>query len=174
VLGYGNFNSHEIIPLDEQVKIIKTCLEHGVNHFDTAEVYTNGQDEEDLGKVLKQINEPRELLVICTKVWKAPVGGLNGNGNTNKKHIRESLKSSLKRLQLDYVDVVYAHHFDESTPIEETCRGFHDLIEDGLAFYWGTSNWDADQVIQALQICEQYNLHKPITTQSQYNMINRS
>jgi aryl-alcohol dehydrogenase-like predicted oxidoreductase len=100
VLGYGNFNSHEVVAFEEQVAIVKGCLQHGVNYFDTAELYSAGKDEEDLGRVLKEINEPRELIVVSTKVWTAPVGGFNSTQNTNKKHIRESLKSSLKRLQL--------------------------------------------------------------------------
>ena len=71
------------------------------------------------------------------------------------------------------MDVVYAHGHDESTPLEEICRGFHEVVEDGDAFYWGTSNWDADMVMEAFSICEQYNLHKPIGAQNYYNMVNR-
>lgn len=112
-------------------------------------------------------------MVITTKVWTAPDSDINSINGTNRKHIKESLRGSLKRLQLDYVDVVFAHSFDENTPLEEIVRGFHEVIEDGLAFYWGTSNWDADKIYEVFQICEKYNLHKPITAQNQYNMINR-
>lgn len=118
VLSYGNFNSRELIPFEEQVKIIKLCLQNGVNFFDTAELYTEGKDEEDLGKVLKEIKEPRENYVITTKIWTAPDPSINSKAGTNRKHVKESLKGSLKRLQLDYVDVVYAHSYDEESPIE--------------------------------------------------------
>lgn len=125
VLSYGNANSRLLVPFEKQVEIVKTCLQNGINLFDTAEMYTLGQDEEDLGKVLKEINEPRERLVITTKVWTAPDFDINSTSGTNKKHIKESVKGSLKRLQLDYVDVVFAHSYDENTPIEEIVRGFH-------------------------------------------------
>lgn len=83
------------------------------------------------------------------------------------------MKASLTRLKMDYVDVVYAHIFDESTPLEQICRGFHDVIEEGLAFYWAVSNWDADSIFDAIRICEQLNLHKPICGQIHYNMVIR-
>jgi len=111
-LSYGNFNSRSLIPFEEQVNIFKTCLQNGINLFDTAEIYTAGQDEEDLGRVLKEVNEPRERLVVTTKVWTAPDSDINSTNGTNRKHIKESLRASLKRLQLDYVDVVFAHSFD--------------------------------------------------------------
>jgi len=88
ILGYGNYNSHQVIDFNEQVNIIQKCLESGINYFDTAELYSDGKDEEDLGKVLKQIGEPREHFVISTKIWKAPVGGLNNSQGTNRKHIK--------------------------------------------------------------------------------------
>ena len=118
VLSYGNFNSRELIPLEEQVKIIKTCLQNGINYFDTAEIYTAGKDEEDLGKVLAEIKEPRENYVISTKVWTAPNPDINSKTGTSRKHVKESLKGSLKRLQLDYADIVFAHSYDQETPIE--------------------------------------------------------
>lgn len=124
-LSYGNFNSRALVPFEEQVNIVKTCLQNGINLFDTAEIYTAGQDEEDLGRVLKEVNEPRERLVIVTKIWTAPDPDINSTHGTNRKHIKESLWGSLKRLQLDYVDVVFAHSFDENSPIEEIVRGFH-------------------------------------------------
>lgn len=117
-LSYGNFNSHDLIPLDEQVRIYKTCLQNGINTFDTAEIYSEGKDEEDLGKVLQEIKEPRENYVIATKIWSQPNPSINSSRGTSRKHVKESLKDSLKRLQLDYVDVVYAHSYDEETPIE--------------------------------------------------------
>ena len=80
---------------------------------------------------------------------------------------------SLERLQLDYVDIIYAHLHDETTPMQEICRSFHELIEDELAFYWATSNWEAQAVFEALSVCERLNLHKPIGGQNNYNMLKR-
>lgn len=93
-------------------------MQNGINHFDTAEIYGFGKAEELWGRVFKEIGEPREKLVIATKVWKGPDLFINSNGTTNRKHVKEALKGSLKRLQLDYVDVVYAHGYDDETPIE--------------------------------------------------------
>lgn len=126
-----------------------------------------------LGEALKKIGEDREKYVISTKIWRDPNPCINSMNNTNKKHIKESVRGSLKRLQLDYVDIIYAHSWDETTPMEEICRAFHEVIEDGEAFYWGTSNWDADVVVKAMQICEKYNLHKPVAGQNYYNMGHR-
>ena len=112
--------------------------------------------------------------MIATKVWKGPDMFINSSGTTNRKHVKEALKGSLERLQLDYVDIVYAHGCDEETPLEETCKAFHDVIEEGMSFYWGTSNWDVDQIFEAFQICERLNLHKPIVVQCRYNMLVRN
>jgi aryl-alcohol dehydrogenase-like predicted oxidoreductase len=87
-LSYGNFNSHKVIPLEEQVKILKLLFENGVNHIDTAENYTEGKDEEDLGKILKEVNEPRENYVVSTKIWMQPDPSLNSKASTNRKHVK--------------------------------------------------------------------------------------
>jgi len=103
--------------------------------------------------------------------FKADVG-INGKG-LSRKHLIEGTTASLKRLQLDYVDVLFCHRYDYETPLEETCRAFHSLIEDGKAFYWGTSEWSATQIASAIGICDKLNLHKPIVEQPQYNMFHR-
>lgn len=92
----------------------------------------------------------------------------------SRKHIIEGVNNSLKRLQLDYVDVVFSHRPDFETPLEETCRAFNTVIEDGKAFYWGTSEWPADRISKAVEICERLNFHKPIVEQCQYNMLVRN
>jgi aryl-alcohol dehydrogenase-like predicted oxidoreductase len=91
----------------------------------------------------------------------------------SRKHIIEGLKQSLKRLQMDYVDVVFCHRPDKNTPIEETCRAMNYVIDKGMAFYWGTSEWDADQIMLAYKICEKLNLMRPIVEQTQYNLLHR-
>jgi len=98
---------------------------------------------------------------------------MNSSFSTNRKHVRESIKKSLARLQMDYVDILYAHLYDYNTPLEETIRAFHEVIEEGQAFYWATSNWHAEVIFEAIAICEKYNLHKPIGAQNQYSMLVR-
>lgn len=97
---------------------MKKCLESGINSFDTAELYGRGKAEKLWGKIFKEINEPRENLVIATKVWRGDDEFVNSNGTTNKKYVKFAVKRSLENLQMDYVDLVYAHGYDFNTPIE--------------------------------------------------------
>ena len=128
--------------------------------------------ETSLGKALKELNVPREKIVVSTKIFK------NGNDPNDtfqsRKHIVEGLKQSLKRLQLDYVDIVFCHRYDRITPLEETCRAMNFVINQGWAFYWGTSEWRADQIERAIKICEKLNLIPPIVEQCEYNMLMRN
>jgi len=109
---------------------------------------------------------------VSTKIWTTGKS-VNSVQNTNRKHIIESANASLKRLQLDYVDVIFAHSFDNDTCLEEICRGFNQVIEDGKALYWATSNWTADNVYEAFAVCDRLRLHRPIADQCQYNMLVR-
>ena len=131
VLSFGNWLTSDSAE-DEQrtIDCVKRAYEHGVNFFDTAEVYGSGRAETIMGKAIKSLNVPREDLVISTKLFWGPVGGVNKNG-LSRKHIIEGMKNSLKRLELDYVDVVFCHRPDNSTPIEETVRAMNYLIEKG-------------------------------------------
>jgi voltage-dependent potassium channel beta subunit len=169
VLSYGNWCDHD----DDKrtVECVKSSLEHGVNFFDTAEIYGLGLAEKSLGKALKELKVPREKIVISTKIFK------NGNDPNDtfqsRKHIIEGVKQSLKRLQLDYVDIVFCHRYDMITPLEETCRAMNFVINQGWAFYWGTSEWRADQIERAIKVCEKLNLIPPIVEQCEYNMLMR-
>ena len=169
VLSYGNWCEHD----DDKrtVECVKSSLEHGVNFFDTAEIYGLGVAETTLGKAFKELNVKREKIVVSTKIFK------NGNDPNDtfqsRKHIVEGVKQSLKRLQLDYVDVVFCHRYDKYTPLEETCRAMNFVINQGWAFYWGTSEWRADQIERAIKICEKLNLIPPIVEQCEYSMLER-
>ena len=90
---------------------------------------------------------------LATKVWTSNDPDRNSTTNVNRKHVREAINKSLERLQLEYVDILFAHGYDQDTPLEEVCRVFHELIEDGKTFYWGTSNWDAQDVFNAFRYC---------------------
>ena len=169
VLGFGNWVNNLNDEMNKEC--FKKCLENGINYFDTAEIYGYGKGEIQFGKVLKELNIPREKIVVSTKIYSI---GKDPNDNyITKKHIREGLTNSLKRMQLDYVDIVFCHRYDMHTPLEETCRAMNYVINKGWAFYWGTSEWKADQIERAIKICEKLNLIPPIVEQCEYSMLER-
>ena len=169
VLSFGNFVNN----MDDSftVDCVKLALSKGVNFFDTAEAYGFGKGEETLGKAFKALKVPREKIVVSTKIYK--IGPDPNDGFLSRKHIIEGLRNSLKRLQLDYVDVVFAHKYDMHTPLEEVCRAMNYCINSGMALYWGTSTFTASQVMEVYKICEKLNLIPPIVEQCQYNMVAR-
>ena len=157
VVSWGNWvnNASDDLTKDS----VKFCLEHGINFFDTAEAYGLGRGELSLGKALKELNVQREKVVISTKIFRC---GTDPNDSfLSRKHIIEGIRNSLKRLQLDYVDVVICHRYDRYTPLEETCRAMDWAINQGLANYWGTSQWSASQIMEAYKICDKLNLIAP-------------
>jgi aryl-alcohol dehydrogenase-like predicted oxidoreductase len=161
VLGYGNWlNSNSQEAYETTRDCIKACYEAGVNFFDTAEIYGMGEAERQMGRALKELDYRREDLVITTKLMKCGTGV--NDRMLSRKHIMEGIENSLKRLQLDYVDVVYCHRPDLATPLEETCRAMHDVIESGKAFYWGTSEWTALRIQAAIGVCAKYGWHAPV------------
>jgi len=143
----------------------------GVNFFDNAEAYAHGNAETVMGNVLKKVGWKRSELVISTKLfW----GGRTPNQTgLSRKHIIEGTQASLARLQLDYVDLLFCHRPDIYTPIEETVRAMNFVIDQGWAFYWGTSEWSAALIMEAHAIAHQLNLMPPLMEQPQYNMFNR-
>jgi voltage-dependent potassium channel beta subunit len=157
--------------LANATKIVEYAYKSGINYFDTGEFYGRGKSEVILGTIIKSLNIPREKLVISTKLLNS------GQGPNEKlfsrKRIIEAVNNCLKRLNLDYIDVLIISRFDLNTPIEEVVRAVNYLIEKGLIFYWGTSEWSADRITQANEICTKLNLIKPIAEQTQYNMIER-
>lgn len=131
-----------------------------------------------LGQAFKDLKVKREDIVISTKLFFGSEGFFLGQKSPNsiglsRKHIIEGIKASLKRLQMDYVDVIFAHTYDHDTPIEEVVRAFSWVIDQGLAFYWGTSGWNADHTTEAIQFARAHGLHEPVTEQCQYNMLVR-
>jgi len=142
VISLGNMINYHPENYEVDKNIIEVALKNGINHFDTAEMYSSGDAETQLGKILKDLKVPREEVVIATKILSARDPDRNSTITTNRKHIKESIKKSLERLQMDHVDIIYAHIYDYETPLEEICRGFHEVIEEGQAFYWATSNWE--------------------------------
>jgi len=157
---------------------VKDCMEaawnHGINFFDTAEVYSNGECEIEMGKALKELNWPRDEYVLATKIFFGTGRKEPNTRGLSRKHVVEGLKSSLKRLQLDYVDIVFAHRPDPATPMKETVEAFTQVIRNlNLAYYWGTSEWSAREIEEAISIAERYNLIAPVVEQPQYNAFHR-
>ena len=150
---------------------MKAAFDSGVNFFDNAEVYAGGQAEEIMGSVIRKAGWKRSDLVIATKVFWGGEGP-NDRG-LSRKHVIEGAKASLARLQLDYVDLLYCHRPDPSTPIEETVRAMTYLIDQGRAFYWGTSEWSADQIMEAYAVARREHLIPPTMEQPQYSMLHR-
>jgi len=150
--------------------LIHFAYENGINFFDNADVYADGQAEIVMGKAIKDL--PREALVISSKVFAPTMPGPNGRG-LSRKHIIESIDASLRRLQLDYLDLYYCHRVDPDTPLEEVIFTMTHLIERGKILYWGTSEWTGAQISQAFGIARQYNLIPPTMEQPQYNMFHR-
>ncbi len=152
IFSFGNMVNHQAAdPQGSTTEIVAKCLEHGINFFDTAEVYSgDGLAEILLGQSFKDLKVKREDIVVSTKLFfgterffARDPSKVNGMG-LSRKHIIEGTKGSLKRLQLDYVDVIFAHRYDDFTPLEEVCRAFSWVIDQGLAFYWGTSEWSSE------------------------------
>ncbi|MBL8046604.1 MAG: aldo/keto reductase [Anaerolineales bacterium] len=173
-LSFGSWVSFKNqLGLDSALECMQTAYEAGVNFFDNAESYAAGGSEEIMGAVLKKLGWRRASYVLSTKFYWGLNDGPNERNTLNRKYLMQAIEGSLKRLQLDYVDLVFCHRPDPETPLEETVRAMSDMVTQGKALYWGTSEWSADQIMQAWQIAERLHLHKPQMEQPLYNLLAR-
>jgi voltage-dependent potassium channel beta subunit len=156
------------------VDMMSAAYAAGVNFFDNAEVYAGGKSETVMGEAIKQLGWRRSSYLISTKLYWGLYDGVNEKNTLNRKRLIEGINGSLERLQLDYVDLLYCHRPDATTPIEETVWAMHNIIEWGKAMYWGTSEWAASEIIEAIQIAERHHLHKPVVEQPQYNLFEQA
>lgn len=172
-LSYGTWVSfgQQMKTVDECVSCLSLAYEHGVNFFDTAEIYTHGEAEILLGKCFKKLSWNRSDYVVATKIfW----GGQGPNRKgVSRKRIVEGTNASLERLGMDYVDVLFCHRPDWDTPVEETVRAMNHMISSGKALYWGTSEWPAERIREAILISEKLGLIAPVTEQPKYNLFYR-
>lgn len=150
-------------------KLMHTAFDHGVNFFDNAESYAHGEAEILMGKAIREFR--REDLVISTKIFWGGTGP-NDTG-LSRKHLLEGTKNSLRRLRLEYVDLLFCHRPDPNTPIEETVIAMDTLVRADYALYWGTSEWTTAQIEEAYQIAEKLNCIKPTMEQPKYNLFHR-
>ena len=150
---------------------LKTAYDAGINFFDNAEVYANGQSEEVMGAILSKFGWSRDTYLVSSKVFWG--GDLPNQTGLSRKHVTEACHAALKRLRVDYLDLYYCHRPDPETPIEETVRAMDTLIQQGKVLYWGTSEWSAQEIMEAYSIARQYNLTPPTMEQPHYNMLRR-
>jgi voltage-dependent potassium channel beta subunit len=173
-LSFGSWVTfHNQVDVQPAVDMMAAAYDAGVNFFDNAEVYAGGKSEEVMGKALKELKWRRSSYLVSTKFFWGLNDGINEKNTLNRKRLIEGINGSLERFQLDYVDLIYCHRPDKTTPIEETVWAMHNIIEWGKAMYWGTSEWAASEIIEAIQIAERHHLHKPVVEQPQYNMFER-
>src|SRR3954452_9062476 len=167
---------HTQVDVDAAREMLAVAMDAGVNFFDNAEVYARGQSEIVMGEALKALKWPRLNYIVSTKFF----WGLEREGNTvnrmdtlNRKYLSQAIDGSLKRMQLDCIDLVYCHRPDPHTPIEETVWAMSDMITRGKALYWGTSEWSAADIRAAWDIADRHHLHKPVMEQPQYHLFHR-
>ncbi len=154
-------------------EMLAAAFDAGVNFFDNAQVYAAGKSEEIMGEALAKAGWPRLRYVVSTKFFWGISDGPNEKNTLNRKYLLDAIDGSLKRLKLDFVDLVYCHRADPATPIEETVWAMHDMIERGKALYWGTSEWSAADIVAAWQVAERHGLRKPVVEQPEYNLFHR-
>ncbi len=150
---------------------LAAAYDAGVNFFDNAEGYEAGKSESIMGRAIKQLKWPRYSYVISTKLFWGIHNMPNMKNTLNRKYLSQAIDGSLERLGLDFVDLVFCHRADPTTPIEETVWAMSDMITAGKALYWGTSEWTADEIRAAWDIADKHHLHKPLMEQPQYNIL---
>jgi voltage-dependent potassium channel beta subunit len=158
---------------DTSEKLMKMAYEAGVNFFDNAEVYADGASEKVMGKILSKMKWHRDTYTVSSKVFFGAGGKLPTQKGLHRKHVTEACNAALKRLKVEYLDLFFCHRPDKQTPIEETVWTMHNLITQGKILYWGTSEWSAQEIMEAHMVAQRYNLIGPVMEQPQYNMLVR-
>lgn len=159
--------------LKKAMEMMAAAYDAGVNFFDNAEAYAGGESEEIMGQVLSKLGWPRGSYLVSTKLFWGLGDGVNQSDTLNRKYLLEAIGGSLQRFGLDYVDLLYCHRDDPQTPVGEVVWAMHNIIERGQALYWGTSEWEAARIIEALDFAERHHLHAPVVEQPQYNLFQR-
>jgi len=170
-VGVGGWLTHgRSIDDDSTAQIIHKSFDLGVNFFDTADVYNNGEAEKSLGRAIKGLK--REDLVLATKCY-FPMSDRPNDRGLGRKHIFESVHNSLKRLDIEYIDIMQFHRFDAETGLDETVRAIDDLVRAGKVLYWGVSEWSAQQITDLVHTTRELNANPPASNQPIYNMFSR-
>ena len=167
---------HNQVDVKSAAEMMAAAFDAGVNFFDNAEGYAAGQSEQIMGAALKQLGWPRLNYVVSSKYfWGLDRQGdaVNRRDTLNRKYLMQAVDGSLKRFGLDHIDLIYCHRPDPHTPVEETARAMNDLIVQGKALYWGTSEWSAADIRAAWDVADRYGWHKPVVEQPQYHLFHR-
>ena len=160
--------------VDLAADMMKVAYDAGVNFFDNAEIYAHGKSEEIMGKALKKLGWRRDSYTVSSKVmWGSVKDAKPTQQGLSRKHILEACHQAMERLQVEYLDLYFCHRPDPEVPMEEVVRSMNTLIEQGKVFYWGTSEWSAQQLMEAHSVARQYNLIPPTMEQPQYHMFHR-
>lgn len=173
-LSFGSWVTYgRQVDVDAAVSVMRAATDAGVNFFDNAEVYASGKSEEVMGAALKKLGLRRSSYLVSTKFYWGLHDGPNEKNTLNRKYLRQAIDGSLERLGLPYVDLAYCHRPDPNTPLEETVRAMHDMVEKDKALYWGTSEWSAEDLRAAWEIADAHGWHKPVVEQPEYNLLHR-
>ena len=167
---------HNQVDQQAAVEMMAAAYDAGVNFFDNAEIYANGRSEEVMGAALKTLAWPRLNYVVSTKFfWGLDRQGeaINRKDTLNRKYLMQAIDGSLQRFGLDHIDIIYCHRPDPHTPVEETARAMSDIISQGKALYWGTSEWSAADISKAWEVADRHGWHKPVVEQPQYHLFHR-
>ncbi len=174
VLSFGSWVTFDAQMKDDvAMECMQTAYDAGCNFFDNAEAYAGGESEAIMGRVITELGWPRWSYVLTTKVFWGLHDVPNMKNTLNRKYLHHAIEGSLERLNTDFVDILYCHRADPDTTLEETVWAMSDIVSAGKALYWGTSEWAADEIRGAIEIAERHHLHKPVTEQPQYNILER-
>ena len=174
-LSFGSWVTFDTqVDVDLAVEMMKTAYDAGVNFFDNAEIYAFGQSEIVMGRALQKLGWSRDTYAVSSKVRFGAVRDAKPTQvGLSRKHVVEACHQALERMQVEYLDLYFCHRPDPEVPMEEIVRSMTELIQRGLIFYWGTSEWSAQQLMEAHSVARQYNLIPPTMEQPQYNMFER-
>ena len=174
LLSFGSWVTFkDQLDVDRAAACLQAAREGGVNFFDNAEVYAGGESERIMGEAIAQLGWERHSYVVTSKFFWGIHDGPTSKNTLNRKYLMEAIPASLERFGLDHLDVIYCHRADRHTPLEETVRAMSDAIDRGWAYYWGTSEWTADEIRGAWHLADRHGWHKPVVEQPQYNLFTR-
>ena len=175
ILSFGSWvtfaNQNQIETAQQAAECLSAAKDAGVNFFDNAEAYSAGESERVMGAAFRELGWQRHEYVVSTKLFWGLHDVPNMKNTLNRKYLAQAIDGSLERFGLDFVDLVFCHRPDPKTPIEETVWAMSDMISQGKALYWGTSEWNADDIRAAYDIADRHHLHKPVVEQPQYNIL---
>lgn len=177
VLSFGSWvtfaNKNQLETAQQAAECLAAAKDAGVNFYDNAEAYGAGESERVMGAAIRDLGWKRHEYVVSTKLFWGLNEGPNMRNTLNRKYLAQAIEGSLERFGLDFVDLVFCHRSDPETPVEETVVAMNDIVSSGRALYWGTSEWPAESLLEAYEICDRHHLRPPTMEQPEYNLFHR-